>query len=371
MTAPASRRYITVDVAKGVAIIMVVLYHSALFLRAEGVTTIGMRASAVLELYPMPALFLLAGLFATSVQAASFGRLIQRKVWPLLYLYILWSVIRFGFFALVPVANADLGELSARDPRHLLVLLWWPSSSYWFLYVLAIFRLVGWLLKDLPRWLQVLPAAVLSASMAVLGPSIENEFVYRLGLYAVFYLIGMAYSRAIFAAIASARLWQGIALLAVTLAIGYAILLGLWRIPGLVLIGQLASVAGGLVVVRSLESLRAAEVVAKLGRGILGIYILHLFIIATVAGLIGLFDPDWPRAVDTIIVLALAIAAVAASIRLGGWLRRFTWLWIPPWPRRQKPKDRSRSNAAPPQGPVRTEDTYPIVQPTTHRPAEE
>src|SRR3954454_16194295 len=151
-----------VDVAKGIAIFLVVAYHTSLYLENAGILGMPWILKAPLELFPMPAFFLIAGLLSARTVGFAFGDLWRRRILPMLYLYVLWSVIRFAFYFVLPLGITDIGDLPADSPLSLGLILVWPSSSYWFLYALAIFTLAMWLLRALPVSLHIALAAVLS-----------------------------------------------------------------------------------------------------------------------------------------------------------------------------------------------------------------
>ena len=88
-----------VDFVKGTAIIMIVAYHTTLFLSSIGFDVAGIgRIKVILELFPMAAFFLITGTFHSRVGSWSFADVWRRRLRQYLYLYLLWSIIRFLFY---------------------------------------------------------------------------------------------------------------------------------------------------------------------------------------------------------------------------------------------------------------------------------
>jgi len=191
--APRADRKAWADVTKGVAIILVVYYHASLYLQHYGIDGTIDRAKAVLELFPMPAFFLVAGLFGARMTTWTFRELWYRRLWPVLYLYLEWSVVRTVFYLVVPGVSGELGELHATHPLTLALLLVWPSSRYWFLYALFLFILLAWLLRRLPAAVQVGLLAVVSTFFTTGLVQTPNLGWNRIGALAVFYVAGVVY----------------------------------------------------------------------------------------------------------------------------------------------------------------------------------
>lgn len=320
-----------VDFAKGAAILMVVYYHSALYLSHVGVGgTVGVL-KAVGELYAMPVFFLIAGLMNFRTSTWTFGQTWRRRLWPILYIYILWSVIRAVFYLVVPGINGELGELSATNPLSLALILVWPSSSYWFMYALFLFTLLAWLLRRVPRWLQVGGLAIVSTLVTSGLLSAQNIGWNRILALAVFFVAGTVYAKQVNALIDRAG---SVALLAAILAFviscGALVVLHLRFVPLVVLAGQVSAVAVGIFASKYLVRLRPLRFVSPLGKQSLQIYLFHLYIIVPVTGLIGLLYPDWPRPVNVLVQFAVVAFTVLMSLLLARLTQRARWLLVPP-----------------------------------------
>lgn len=325
-----------VDVAKGLAIFLVVWYHSSLYLASTGMQGIPWILKVPLELFPMPAFFVIAGMLAARSVRFTFGDLWRRRVLPMLYLYVVWSAIRFAFYAIVPGIDGGLGDLPADSPLTLALIFIWPSSSYWFLYALAIFTVAAWLLRAVPPWVQLSLAVTLSAIVTSGILDTHNVGWNRvLGLF-VFYLVGIHFAKAIPDAVVRATPWRLVAILAVAAGIVAAmILLDARGLPGIVLLGQVLFVAAGFAFAQLLVPWRAASFLSTWGASSLHIYLLHLYVIVPIAALFALLDWTPPRLLGFGIQIAVAVVAVAASLVLMRWTGRARWLYIPPRLRRR------------------------------------
>jgi uncharacterized membrane protein YcfT len=318
------------DPTKGLAIFMVVAYHVYLYLTSENVDAVLGRAKAVLELFPMPAFFLIAGMFASRHAKQSFPDLWRRRLVPLLYMYLLWSVLRAAFYYLSPGLNGELGEIPARDPLSLAVVLVWPTSSYWFLYALLVFTASRWAIARFPGWLQVTATAIVSTLFTTGLVDAHNIGWNRIGALFFFFVVGAVWPRQIRDAVARAR--DVHLALAVVLLLGVTglVVLGFRWVPFLALAGQVLSVAVGILLASRLGRGRVSRSLAALGSSSLKIYLFHLYIIATATALIAALDPAWPRWVDVGIQAALTALALAGSFLLIRLTRRARWLFGPP-----------------------------------------
>jgi fucose 4-O-acetylase-like acetyltransferase len=138
-----SRRDLSLDIAKGIAILLVVLGHSLNGLLVSGFfpATLAWPVLALfmLSLFNVPLFFAVSGHLAAGkhrTAGATLARLLQKLVYP----YLLWSVV-------AGLVLAWLGRFSATYPSlpALYQILWIPFSPYGFLYSL-IFCHLGFLL---------------------------------------------------------------------------------------------------------------------------------------------------------------------------------------------------------------------------------
>lgn len=328
-----------VDFVKGTAIILIVAYHTALFLTSIGLDAAGIgRIKVVLELFPMPAFFLITGVFHNRLGQWTFAELWKRRLRQYLYLYLLWSLIRFVFYLVAPNVRSDGAGSTATDPLALLGILIWPISSYWFIYALFVFTLVLWLFRKAPPWVLLSIAAVLSvlSSSGILDAS--NVGINRMMEYLIFFTIGAYFNRRIFASVDAMRPWKAIALTGGFAAFAAVVTLVpiLQRIPGTALVGQLFAIATGFALAFYLVRLVFLKWVVYVGLRTLNIYLVHVFVIAILVAPLTLL-PALDRLPGRGLLLTSIITAlvIVFSILITRYLTRVSWLFVYPFTKRR------------------------------------
>ncbi|MFC9918991.1 acyltransferase family protein [Agromyces binzhouensis] len=316
---------------KGAAIIMVVYYHATLYLQHQGVEGVLGRAKAAFELFPMPAFLLIAGLFSARIVSWTFADLWRRKLLPLIYLYVVWSVLRAAFYLVVPGLNGELGELPATNILSLALIFVWPSSSYWFVYALFLFTFALWAVRRLPALVVVIVAGIVSTLFTSGLVNAGNIGWNRVGALAVFFVAGALYAEPVFVAVQRSRPIHLIAAAAIFVAVSALVLFaGMRWLPFLVLVGQIAAVAFGVMLSKLLARVRPFGFLSYLGSRSLKIYLIHLFVIVSAAAIVGTLNPDWPRWLDFLVLVSVVLLAIFASL----WIARATaavrWLYLPP-----------------------------------------
>lgn len=358
-TRPASRwlrddvgRRDWMDVVKGAAIIMIVAYHVSLFLNSLGMDAAGVgRARIVLDLFPMPAFFLISGLFQTRIQSWSFADLWRRRLRQYLYLYVVWSLLRFVFYLIVPNVRADGAGTAASDPLALLGILVWPISSYWFIYALFVFTLVLWASRVLPAWVLVAAALVASTLMSAGLIDTENVGWNRMIEYFVFFVLGATFQRRIHAAVE--RTTPLVIVGSIVAFAGFAAFATfvprVAGIPGVAFIGQVLVVAAGFTLATRVARVRPLGWLSYIGVRSLNVYLVHIFVIALLA--IGLSHiAGW---LDTLpgrgllVIGAMTAIVTALSIVITRYLTRVSWLFVYPFGRSAQARA-ARANAREP-----------------------
>lgn len=323
-----------VDFAKGVAILMVVYYHTSLYLGDIGVENTLGRIKIVFELFPMPLFFLVSGLFGSRITTWSFRDLWRRRLSPLLWLYVVWSVLRMVFYLVVPLANGGLGELPATDPLNLLLLFFWPSSSYWFIYGLFLFTLGAWLLRRVDHRVQVALSAVVGTLFTTGLINTTNVGWNRIGALFVFYLVGTLYSKRIieFVEQKGARAFLYVTPVFVLLSAVLFLFPVRW-VPFLGLAAQMAAVAMGILVSRALSRLRFLSFFTICGERSLHIYLLHLYVIVVCITLLRVILPEDRSAIggfEIPLLLVVMALAVIMSLVITRYLSKIRWIYVPP-----------------------------------------
>lgn len=347
-------RFEWVDFAKGMAMLAVVYFHVTLFFGEVGVDNALGRVKLAFELFPMPAFFLLSGLLNRRASTWTFSELWRRRLLPILYIYVLWSLIRFGFYLALPMLATDAADMAPTNPLTIVLLPVLPTSSYWFIYALALFTLTAWLLRRVPAIVQLGLAAALSA--AVTSGWLDTHTIAwdRIGALFFFFLLGSIQSARIRIMVSRAPAWAIVASVMGLLAVIAAMFLarGIIRVPFVVLVGQLLAVFVGFQIARLLCRARPFGWVSVVGRQSLTIYLLHLFLIAPLAFAVGLLSPDWSRPVDILVCVVATAAVVAACLLFARVTSRARWLFAPPsWlsgARRRRPPSSAPARTAAP-----------------------
>ncbi|WP_091032805.1 acyltransferase family protein [Microbacterium oxydans] len=326
MTAPAPRVGWP-DVAKGICILLVVLWHVvtkvAVGIPGAGpVTDAWVMLNAQLLPLRIPLFFLVSGMFAARAVFAASGGSWRRRAGRLALLYLVWVLIQTVVLALTP----EFDTARATSGWELLAQLTISPTNLWYLLALAVYLTVGRLTRGLPT-VAVLSVAFVIAAVAGAGllPDLGNLWQLVQNLF--FFLVGLRL-RAIVEHFA--RL-SGVGV-AVALAAGYAgalavvSVLGIRLVPGTWPLLCLVAVAFGVSLSVLLD--RHVEVVARplrwIGRRTLPIYVLHMMPLALIDA--GLHAAGWRttpvlEAVGplllTAVVVAICLAVHALLVRWG------------------------------------------------------
>jgi uncharacterized membrane protein YcfT len=323
-------RLVWVDVAKAIAIGLVVLHHAVVFANAAGwLPPSVVRLNAQLGTFRMPLFFLASGLFAAGALGRPWRTVLRRRVVLFVHLYLLWTLLRFGLFQVVPDvrANGRDGDLGAVLWSPLL-----PGTGLWFIYALALYSVVAKVLLPVPPPVQLAAAAVVSA---VVGSGLLDvgNFAWRnMAMYFVFFLLGMHGRAQVerFAQRAGAPLTVGLGVASV-LAVAVVDRAGLRQVPFVWLLVSCAAVLFGVALSVQLARIPVlASHLSWLGERTLPVYLLHVPVVALLVALLeSLLDPG--RELGTALVAVTALVAAATSLVAYSPLQRaFPWLFAVP-----------------------------------------
>lgn len=315
------------DVAKGVCIILVVLWHvvtkHAIEVEGAGAIT-DAWATLNAQLLPlrMPLFFLISGMFAASAVNAPAGTSWRRRATRLASVYAIWVVIQTFALALTP----DFDTARAENGWQLLAQLTISPTNLWYLLALAVYLMVARLVRHVSTAM-VLPVAFVVAAIAAAGliPDLGNLWQLVQNLF--FFLAGLR-SRAMIerfaaASVPSRTLMLGGAYIA---AIGAVGVLGMRQWPGVWPLVAVVAVAFGVAGCAMLD--RRAGVIERplrwIGQRTLPIYVIHMIPLALVDGALRgagwvttpALEVVWP-VVLTGVVIAICLAVHAALLRVG------------------------------------------------------
>jgi uncharacterized membrane protein YcfT len=281
-----------VDAAKGLSILLVVLHHTVWYLQRSGQAPAAVIAgNEALASLRMPLFFLASGLFVAVPLAASWRTVLHRRVAFFLYLYVIWTIIRFTFFATVVPPEVDPDD--SANPLGFALALLLPGPSMWFLYALAVFAVVAKLMRPLPVWLQLGAAGMLSAlvgaGMVEFG---DTRWTY-MSRFLFFFLLG-CHARHLVERLARATslMWVAVGAVACVGSAAAAVAFGLRTIPGVALALQCLAVGFGVLFAAWIARYRIGRPLIVLGQQTLPIYLTHMLWLAAI--MIGLRHVDLP-----------------------------------------------------------------------------
>jgi len=278
MTGRTQRRVAWPDLAKGVCVSLVVLWHvtSKSFSELPGTdawTGMWLALSAVLTPFRIPLFFAISGYFASRALARPWSDVLRPRLLNPYYLYALWLVIHTAVFSVL-----QLRTNTARDPLELFVYLMTGASNLWYLYALAAYFLiarVAGLTRATAVVSVVLAAAVSVVAYAELIPAWGNSEGLLRNL--VFFLVP-AFVPDVLRRVSATASWRlfGLALGAF---LGCAVLrltLGPWAaVPAAVTgvwLGTVAAVIGA--------RWGSLAWLVSIGRQTLPVYVMHLPLLA-------------------------------------------------------------------------------------------
>ncbi|SCF08165.1 Uncharacterized membrane protein YcfT [Micromonospora coriariae] len=338
------RRAEWADAAKGVCIILVVLWHVVVkdYLRIDwhvGVPVPGLWGALGEQLLPlrMPLFFTISGVFAANAVQRPWRVVARGRIAGFLYLYAVWLLIHTAVLAAAPDFPTD----RATSALGLLEQLTITPSNLWYLYALALYFTLAKAVRRAPRTLVVVPAAVLSSVGAA---GLLDTPGNRAGLYQnlIFFLAGLYLRPQIerWAATATGRrlaVTSGayVLVLAAMAAVGAQQWFGVWPVVSVV------AVTFGITAAARLSRWPAlSSRLATLGRITLPIYVIHMPVLALLHRLLpgpisgldqvgqGLLVLGYP------ILLTGLVTAVSLAVHRGLLALHARWLFALPGVRR-------------------------------------
>lgn len=321
-------REIWPDVAKGVCIILVVLWHVVTkhYQRVEWDTELPLsgawgRLGEFLLPLRMPLFFTISGMFAVSALGRPLGVLMQTRIAKFLYLYLVWVLIHTAIMSFTP----HIDTARAHDAWQLVEYLTITPTNLWYLYALAVYFAVARLVRPLPQaWILGATLILSAVAAAHLLPEPSNRGQVYQNLF--FFLAGV-YGRGPLEKLARRASRRTVALWFLAFVCASAVMIGLdaeawfgvW--PVVSIIAVLFGVAAAAVVAR--RQPRAAAALAYLGRRTLPIYVMHLAVLAVFDQLTRRYDVEPTGVVYAAIEpIVLTAALIGACLLLERILRR-------------------------------------------------
>ncbi|MCB1516903.1 MAG: acyltransferase family protein [Hyphomicrobiaceae bacterium] len=343
----ATNRLSWVDMAKGLSIFLVVMYHSTLGVGdALGEPGFMHYVLAFATPFRMPEFFLISGLFLSSVISRPWPKFADRRIVHYLYFYIVWAIIQI-------VVKEGIGNA---DPGTALSYLSWaivqPYGVLWFIYLLAVFGTVAKLL-----WTFRVPHAPVWIAAAILQMLPVHTASYALDQFAeyfVYFFTGYIAAPHVFRlaeevqkspklAIIGLIVWACIEA-ALVFSPGFHLFpdhvqMGIAELPGFRLMLAIAGAIAVCVVAALLAKLPSFDPLRWLGAHSIVIYLSFVIPMAITRTVLIKFGLVTDPGILSLIVIAASVAAPVALYGLVQWtgwgkflFERPAWAHIPGTP---------------------------------------
>lgn len=304
------------DVAKGVCILLVVLWHVIMkhylqitwHLPAPIPGLWGAFGDQLLPLR-MPVFFTISGLFAASAVQRSWKVTARSRIARFYYLYAIWFTVHTVVLSMVP----RFDTLAAHSALDVLEQVTITPTNLWYLVALAVYFVVAKLTRNLPLAVVLGPALLLSAvaSAGLLAAPGNRGQLYQ-NLF--FFLAGLRLKPWVerWARTANRRrlLAGGAAYVVVMLAIrllGAKQWFGVW--PAVCALAVLVGIAAAVELDRWA---RVSRLLADLGRNTLPIYVMHMPLLALLHA--ALLKPFSSAGTPVQLVLAVFLPVVLTAL---------------------------------------------------------
>ena len=300
-----------IDVAKGIAIVLVVLYHSVMYLDGVGLAGAMAPLNPLLDTFRMPLFFFMSGILAAKAIRLPYWQLFRKRISLLLYLYMVWVAAQTLFLLALPPIGPD-GPIARWSD--LVTLFVRPSSNLWFIYALPIFLTVAWLTR---RWHPLIAVSTTGAIAVLFGSQILHTATPwdKMGRYLVFFLAAIWLGPRVRRLIPRVRLWHMAALCGVYAGVVVIMVkLSLTRVPFVLLAVSVLAVLVGISVAVVLSRAPVFDFMRVLGSRTLPIYLVHTFPMAALAAIIMASGVTLPTGAATALPLLLCGAAIVLAL---------------------------------------------------------
>ncbi|MFJ4038392.1 acyltransferase family protein [Microbacterium sp. NPDC090007] len=312
------------DTARGGAMILVVLAHTLQLMGAYG-WDLGWldTANTFLTAIRMPLFFVISGMLAAGVVRRPWGEVWARRLWLLVYVYVVWSAIRAVWFSVVPWPLGDVPPWLA-----FVLLPVWPTTGLWFLFALILYVVIARATRAWPAWAVLVPAAAVSVAAAYdIVPTGGNPIWRSIALYLFFFVLGVRATTRWKDLAARTRVWwavPAVVVVPVAFAVFTVVPSAAAGVARVVL--SVVCVAACVVVASALARSRvlSAPFVA-VGRRTLPVYVLHTLLLAAVVPVIP--AGTVPAA---LVAAGLCVGAVAVCLAIAALLGSVPGIFSPP-----------------------------------------
>ncbi len=331
------------DAAKGVLIVLVVLWHSSLWMHENvnaGVEGIWRQFGLFMTPFRMPLFFFISGYLASRALARPLAGT-RRRTLGLYWIYVIWSIV-FLARQFIPMAST-----TPPRPLGILTALILPTS-FWYLWALPFYflfcfvavrvlgRRSGWLLVPLTA-LALCSPLVHSWSSQILSEPYDAVKLPSVMRNLVWFYAGTQL-RPLWDRMMRTASWGRLVVGVTTYAAAFALVEifsppsddGSWTIVPLSFIALfVSSQLLGLLTYRS----RGADVLQRLGRDTLPIYVFHLFIISAVSAVakithLDTFLADHLPVASSLVPPLLTVLIIPFTLWAASLIRRSPLRWL-------------------------------------------
>ena len=315
------------DASRGIAIVIVLLFHVVITLQPNDLIPQDQETiwlTYAISSFACPPFFFLAGLNFKRIWKERAEEKFRRHTLRLTHAFILWSTLQISLMIVMPQTN-NLLTFSA-----LLAIPLLPQMQFWFLWALIAYKLITWLLP--PKAL--LPAAAIIFILSFVGDR-ESLIAARTAYWFPYFVAGVLIERERVSGWLAK--WANGTALATTALLFTASAAAAGMADGLRLYSPFALLPGLIGTVLTLTiafRLSSSAILQYLGRHSLALLVMHIMAGGAVRLLIvwsGLPIP-WQVTFTAVFVAYLAgpLIALAVMERLG----IAHWFGLAPWPRR-------------------------------------
>lgn len=320
-----------IDTARGIAIVLVVLYHAVMYLGVAGIDSPWSRVTTPLDTFRMPLFFFMSGLLAPSALRLGYRELFRKRILLLVYLYVLWSTAQTTYSILMPPFGADEGS----DPWSALVTIFiWPHPNLWFIYALPLYFTIAWLVRRAPVAVQLGGAAIVSAAFGTGALSVVGVSWDKTGRYLFFFMLAIHVAPLVRRLAPRARLWHVVALFVVYAGVFVVTIYTSARhLPFVLIASGLVAVAAGVALSVVVSRIRWLSFFERLGSRTLPIYLVHTFPMVAVAGALFPIADHVPSALSITLPPVLVIGSIGLALLANRLLGRVPGVFTFPIPR--------------------------------------
>jgi uncharacterized membrane protein YcfT len=306
-----SKRTEWIDFAKGVSIVLVVLFHTTIAMDKYNLTHDRYwLANSLFSSVRMPLFFLVSGILARSAIQRDWRELFQRKILFFIYIFVLWSLLHLTWNRLIPVFPSP-------EPSAWITFIYSPTTVLWFIWALAFYFIVAKAGLAIGKTGVFVGALVISTAAYAGMFRFENYAHENVLQFLPFFLYGAWFSQGLL----STPLFSHRATLVIAVPVFLLAFFAIYKhmLPqalehvALLPLAPLGIVAAISLAVAACRSSVGKAIPVYLGKNTLPIYVAHSPLVSLLAYLVGTGAPDLAYG-EVWAVPAVAIAATILSL---------------------------------------------------------